>query len=317
MWQSKLDGQTVEWWKAISNLHPKKRREKTLFSDCLIADWLESAKLSVNWLFESVEKRAKRVLRASPSARPPSRQHAFAIKISMFTRTFSVEFFIAFAYFSQSFCGLRIFPSLRGFFAEMRGEEKKSCRFAVLIIRMFNFLFHLPTSSFSASSRFSHVRLTSFTSIRRRNEHGSPPQRKPSVLVSSTTRRATCTELLAWRERKWALVTAYIMRWDLINNFNWRLLSTPPSHPTWHSHKRRRSSGSGAMCEPTPFMVSANWKSPKNSPNRFNPIRFGLCERSRVGEVYREVSWGEGSHQECDGKGQHERKLSCDSGNVG
>ena len=131
-------------------------------------------------------------------------QHALAIKISMFTRIQRNFFSIAFACFSQSPCGCKknsfLFSSSS---PKCLKHERERERFPMQITRMFNFLsYQEPIYSFAASSRFLHVRLMFFTSIPRRKEHGSQPQRKPSVLVFSMTPHGIYIESFQWREQR-------------------------------------------------------------------------------------------------------------------
>lgn len=94
------------------------------------------------------------------------------------------------------------------FFAIFLCEQNFSSQFRLarfdtkLIVRIFHFLPNRCDYAILASSRFSPVRLTSFTSIQRRNEPGSQPRPKPSALAFSMIHQETCTESFQWREQR-------------------------------------------------------------------------------------------------------------------
>lgn len=97
-----------------------------------------------------------------------------------------------------------------------------------------------------------------------------------------------------------------------------RLLSIRRLLRTWHSHKHPRSLDSGAMSEPTRFMVRIRLTSNfLRDLKTKTDCRSWLCEWSRVGEVHRKVPRSQRSDEECDGKGKHKRKLRCNSSYVG
>lgn len=175
----------------------------------------------------------------------PLGRHAFAIKN---LHVYEIQFWRNFS------SRLRVFGIP---FVRAKNSRLARCRWIVqnlLIIRKFNFLSWLLVPSL-ASSRFSHVRLMSFTSIPRRSGRGSPRRRRPSVSASSTTRRGTCIGSSRWREQRWVGARLIDSMWVLIV-IDFRLLSTRRLRPTWHSHRHPRSLDSGATFALTPFMVS-------------------------------------------------------------